>query len=390
MIPTQIRYAKTLEYHGGIKVFEAKDPIGGTYLASMLEARPDADRYLVVGCEPEQLSLFRNGGTDLRSLITRSAVYGWFLADVTDYEEPLNVTPQIPDAIPDDYLPRSGFFINQVDIDHEITARARERDNIIIQVSISPPEASDGSRVRAQTLRNLIEHVQTLARCAVEEVRENQEQERPRSRRDRDAHLLDAIELAAGSTVLTLQGASRPDPNGESLLSKGLEQLDYLFKHGDTPDRAAEALTKYHPKMAQAYLSLMKFLRASKTGFSYTWTTPRRTGLSHQAVPLGKAQILAKELERILPQPDDQPMEVVLEGRLEMADQPKNRWRLRDHRMGARQGTVGEDGPTLSHLVIDREYRFECLEKTPTKGKATLYLQSITELDQPPARRSSS
>ena len=40
MIPTQIRYAKTLEYHGGIKVFEAKDPIGGTYLASMLEAPP--------------------------------------------------------------------------------------------------------------------------------------------------------------------------------------------------------------------------------------------------------------------------------------------------------------------------------------------------------------
>ena len=68
-----------------------------------------------------------------------------------------------------------------------------------------------------------------------------------------------------------------------------------------------------------------------------------------------------------------------------MADEPRSIWRLRDYEQGVREGTVEEDGPSLSLLVIDRPYRFECVEERPSvhaksRSSPTLHLQQWGEL----------
>jgi hypothetical protein len=389
MIKNNIRYDKTIEYYDGIKLFEARDPIGGTYVAYFLETRDQSDRYLVFGCEPDQLRLFRNGGIDLKSLMTESSIYGWYLADIIDFDEPLYVASQDSDTIPDDYLPQPGFFITGVEVNQDVTAKARQQDNIVIQVTIDPPETADEHRIRASTLSGLIQHVQTLTRYAVEHASREEEQAGKRATRNRDAHELDAIELSQGSTIITFQGARRSNTEDDPLLYRALHQLDHLFKNADTPDRAAATLAQYDPKVANAYLRLMKFLKTRKTGFSYTWATPRSTRPSHQALLLEKVEALAKEMESVLDKAygDEGTDDVILEGTLKMADEPNKRWRLKDSELGIiKEGTVEKDGPSLSSLVIDGKYRFECQEGKTQAGsrsrkRSTLYLQSITLLD---------
>ena len=148
MITERIHYTRTLDYNDGIQLFEAKDPIGGTYVASLVAIGEGADTYLLVGCEPEHLRLFTNGGTDLRDLIANSAIYGWYLADVTDFDEPLKLDAQSEASIPDKYLPKPGLFIAGAEVNHEVTTRARGRGNVVLQVTIDPPEAAEEQRVR--------------------------------------------------------------------------------------------------------------------------------------------------------------------------------------------------------------------------------------------------
>ena len=64
-----IRHTTTLFYYDGPQVFEARDAIGGHYVAVMVEPEGGHDRYLVAGVEPERLRQFRAGLLDLRTLL---------------------------------------------------------------------------------------------------------------------------------------------------------------------------------------------------------------------------------------------------------------------------------------------------------------------------------
>src|SRR5271165_6241073 len=77
-----IRHTATLFYYDGPQVFEARDGIGGHYVAMMVEPEGDQDRYLVAGVAPERLRQFRSGALDLRSLLAEAGEGEWFLATV--------------------------------------------------------------------------------------------------------------------------------------------------------------------------------------------------------------------------------------------------------------------------------------------------------------------
>lgn len=393
MIKKQITYERTIEYYEGIQLFEARDPIGGTYVASYLGSDEAADKYLLVGCEPEKLGQFRNGSIDLKTLMVMSAKHGWCVADVTDFDEPFNFDPEDSDEIPDDILPKSVSFIAGAEVNHEVTKRARQSDSFTIQVRIEPREAAMEQRVRAKTLIDLIRHVQTLTSHAVEQVaKEEQEATGTRRRSTGGAHLLDAVDLSHGSTVITLQAANKPTPHTDFLLSRAMGRLDELLKNADAPEATLAALERYDPKLTKSFGNLMKFLIRTKTGFSYTWADSRSSKPSHHAISMGSAEALSRRLEDVSELEGDEretdeceAKEVILQGILEMADEPKSIWRLRDHQQGVREGTVEQDGPRLSLLVIDRPYRFECVEKRPSafaksRRGPTLYLQHWDEL----------
>src|ERR1035437_3641837 len=90
-----VRHTTTLFYYDGPQVFEARDAIGGHYVAVMVEPEHGKDRYLVVGVEPERLRQFRAGLLDLRTLLAERGEAEWHLTTVEDgLNGPLTILPQ--------------------------------------------------------------------------------------------------------------------------------------------------------------------------------------------------------------------------------------------------------------------------------------------------------
>jgi hypothetical protein len=108
-----IRHTTTLFYYDGPQVFEARDAIGGHYVAVMVEHENGQDRYLVAGVEPERLRQFRAGSRDLRSLLTERSVEGWFLTLApAGLDGPLVLQPGDGSLAQSAYLPEPGFVLH--------------------------------------------------------------------------------------------------------------------------------------------------------------------------------------------------------------------------------------------------------------------------------------
>ena len=131
-----VQYESTLFYYDGPQVFEARDAIGGHYVAVMVDSGPRSstaviteglgDRYLVAGVAPERLRQFRAGAIDLTSLLIDSdederyvATAGNGLGDALTLER--LKTPLIESG----YLPERGFLLH----DHASEGTVEEKDD---------------------------------------------------------------------------------------------------------------------------------------------------------------------------------------------------------------------------------------------------------------------
>jgi hypothetical protein len=107
-----IQHKETLYYYDGAQVFEARDGIGGHYVAVMVEPDGTQDQYVLASVEPERLRQFRIGALDLRSLLTERGDEEWFLAKVNgDLDAPLALQPQATALAASPYLPEPGFLL---------------------------------------------------------------------------------------------------------------------------------------------------------------------------------------------------------------------------------------------------------------------------------------
>ena len=108
-----IRHTATLFSYDGPQVFEARDPIGGHYLALAVDAPEVGDRYLVVGVPPERLRQFRAGTLDLRETIAAAGRDEWYLATVTaGLGQPLEIERQTTPLAESGFLPDAGFVLH--------------------------------------------------------------------------------------------------------------------------------------------------------------------------------------------------------------------------------------------------------------------------------------
>ena len=90
-----VKPADTLYYYDGPQVLEARDAIGGHYIAVMVQRLDDYDRYLVAGVAPERLRQFRSGTLDLRTLLVDAdEQHEWYLASApAGPEQPMTLEP---------------------------------------------------------------------------------------------------------------------------------------------------------------------------------------------------------------------------------------------------------------------------------------------------------
>ena len=108
-----IRHTATLYYYDGPQVFEARDAIGGHYIAVMVDPEDGRDRYLVAGVEPERLRHFRLGTLDLGNLLLARPEDTWYLATPSGgFGDPLSLFPQASPLADFDALPEPGFLLH--------------------------------------------------------------------------------------------------------------------------------------------------------------------------------------------------------------------------------------------------------------------------------------
>jgi hypothetical protein len=262
-----IRHTATLFYYDGSQVFEARDAIGGHYVAVMVEPQDGLDRYLVAGVEPERLRQFRAGLLDLRSLLVERAVEDWYLAfALTGLSEPLELQIAQGRLGESALLPDAGFVLHDRPAEELALREARARNNLVLEVAVEPPEAAEEHRIRVGTLVGLLNHVQMLVKHAYGAALRDLALSTRRAIDRSNAHLMDVVIPATeGSFRIVLEAAKTPDLLGQSELARALGRVDVLFEKTANPEQAAEVVRAHRGHLAGAYLRLLRFLIQHKT-----------------------------------------------------------------------------------------------------------------------------
>ena len=377
-----VRYEKTLFYYDGPQVFEARDAIGGHYVAVMIDpgrhvqtaATSDglADRYLVAGIAPDQLRLFRVGAIDLRSLLVGSDEHMRYLTTATNGIEHELALEQLTDPlVGSGYLPDDGFLLHDRESDG-VLREARERNNLVMEVIAEPPEASVGHRIHANTLAGMLHHMQAMVRHAYRKARLDHGM---RSRQPNDALLDVVVPAAPGSFRVVLEAANMPDLFGDSDLEVAFPKMDALFESSASPQETLAVAKDNQGHLAGSYLKLLRFLASNDTGLRYSWAAPNsetprtRAVLERETRPLIEALSSVEKLAREA---------VILEGSFEKFNRNTGLWGLLTVD-GTYAGKVGEEGPSLDGLEVGGSYRFFCDEEIEEvlltgREKRTLYL----------------
>ena len=368
-----------LDYCDGPLLFEARDRIGGHYLAMAVETSEGEDAYAVVGVEPERLRQFRAGLADLRFLLEDAAEHEWWLAMATNLDEPLNLRPQTHSLSHSGFLPEEGFVLPYVPAGAFVLKEAQARNNLLLELAVEPPEAATDHRVRVETYVGLLDQVQRMVkhayRAVLKELPSSYQPSTPAS----EAALMDVVvPAAAGSMRVVLEAAHPPDLLGGSEVALALRRVDSFFENADNPDSALETAKHHRGHLAGAYLRLLRFLEHRETGLSYSWAEPASSQAISRAVSASEAVELAKVLARVTSLGTE---EVTLAGEFMKVNRDTRAWGL-DTGKRIETGKVIDDGPSLNGLTVGSRYRFFCVEKIEAvegTGRETrcLYLQKF-------------
>ena len=299
-IKRTIKPVAVLEYYDGIQIFEGRDPIGGHYIAMLLESLGKAEHFLATGADPERLRQFRVGDLDLRTLLLEAPGGEWFFiyADVP-YGEPLTLIPQEGNlADQEDLLPGKCLVLDDAPIDDLARDRAREVDNTVFEFKLAPPESAYAPRVRADALSAILAQIQLVVKHAYRSATKER-----KHRAAADGYLMDVVVPAAPGSFRVILEAAAPlgEPPSRPALDPGdltiaLKRMDEVFQSADEPDRAREILLKHKGDLADAYVKLLGILAEKNTGFHYSWADPNLPRAQYGGVSAGVAKTLYRAL----------------------------------------------------------------------------------------------
>ena len=355
-----IRHTTTLFYYDGPQVFEARDSIGGHYVAVLVEAQDGEESYLVAGVAPERLRQFRAGTLDLRTLLTEAGAEEWYLARGADLEQPLALVPQTTPLAGSGLLPDAGFVLHDRPAEELALREARERNNLVLEIATEPPEAAEEHRIRLGTLIGLLGHVQMMIKHAYGAALRKLSPGDRRAIDKTDAHMMDVvIPAAAGSFRVVLEAAKTPDLLGQSELARALKRVDELFENAGSPEQTLATVKAHRGHLAGAYLRLLRFLAQHKTGLRYSWAEPGFTKPNSRAV----AEVEVGPLVDVLSGVSNLGGEAVtLVGEFEKVNRGTGAWGLLTAE-GVYSGKVREGGPSLDGLKVGGRYKFSCVEE---------------------------
>ena len=356
-----VKVANTLYYYDGPQVIEARDTIGGHYIAVMVSPQGEQDCYLVAGVAPERLRQFRAGTLDLRTLLAESDTDEWYLASAPagpDHIMPLEA--QHRSLVDSGLLPDDGFMLRDRAADDLALTEARARNNVVLEVTTDPPEATEEHRIRVNTLTGLLSHFQTMVSHAYRAALRDLSTTTRRSIESDDAHLMDVvIPAAAGSFRVVLEATQELELFGIGELDRALQRVDILFDDSDNPQQTLITLKQHRGHLAGSYLRLLRFLVQHRMGLSYSWAQPTSVKASFRSVSEAEAQSLVEALSEVSNMGNES---VTLIGELEKVNRGVGVWGLLTPD-GVLSGKVKDGGPSLNGLRVGRRYKFICVEE---------------------------
>ena len=367
-----IQHTSTLFYYDGPQVFEARDKIGGHYVAVMVPPDNMNERYLVAGVEPEQLRQFRSGDLDLRTLLLRSDEEERYLAVTTDLSDPLALEPLTTPLLESEFLPGAGFVLHDSPADNYVVKEARERNNLVLEIAIEPPEAAMQHRIRTYTLAEMLTRVQVMVRHAYRATTKENPSDYPRQP---DEDMMDVVVPAiAGSFRMVLEAANLPGLFGRHNLENALLQIDMLFENTAEPQETLTIVKQARGHLAGSYLKLLRFLVEKRTGMRYSWADPKSEHSHDRSVSHAQAGPLVDALSTVTNLGSEP---ITLEGEFDKVDRGSGSWGLVTD-SGKRSGKVRDGGASLNGLRVGERYRFHCDEEIEVgitgRESRTLYL----------------
>jgi len=356
-----VKHTATLFYYDGPQVFEARDPIGGHYVALMVKPENGRERYLVVGVEPMRLRQFRSGLLDLRTLLVDRTIEDWYLALApNDLRESFLIAPASGRLAESDFLPDQGFVLHDLPTEEIALREARERNNLVLEISAEPPEAAEEHRIRAGTLAGLLGHIQTVAKHAYNSAKRELSLAIRRQIDMSDAHLLDVvIPASAGSFRVILEAAQKPDLIGQTELGRAFQLVDVLFENAANPQKVLATVKENRGHLAGAYLRLLRFLAQHKTGLRYSWAEPGFARANYRSVSEAEVGPLVEILSSVSNLGSES---LTLVGSLEKVNRGPGTWGLLTGE-GLFSGEVKDGGPSLDGLKVGGRYKFSCIEE---------------------------
>ncbi len=358
---TTIRHLRTLYFYDGPQVIEARDAIGGHYVGVLIEPDGAHDRFLVCGVDPDRLREFRIGHLDLLALLTEQDEARYFLATVTGaLSEPLHLTAINHEADIQGYLPDEGFVLHDPPIEDLTLREAHDRNTLVLNIAVDPPEANSENRIRVSTLVGLLNNVQTLLRHAYGAALRDLPAAARRSIDRTDAHLMDVVVPAASGSFRIVLAASRAsDLLGHNELARALERVDAMFDDIDQPEVVLERVRTHRGHFAGAFLRLLRFLVDHRSGMRYDWAQPGFSAPRSRSISQAQSLPIVELLSGVSNLGSES---ITLTGILEEADVTRRTWRMATDE-GKVTGGVQESGPTLEGLRLGAAYEFSCIEE---------------------------
>ncbi len=355
-----ITFKSTLFWYDGPQVFEARDPIGGHYVAVAIEERSQRSSYVVVGVAPERLRRLRAGLVDLRTVLIEAAAEAWYLAPAaSDLAEPVSIELQTGSIAETGFLPDDGFLLHPDTTDEPTLTQSRERNKLVMELVAEPPRAGDGHRIGLDTYVDILGGIRTMVKHAYRAAWRDLSKDY-RNMLDTEAgHMLEVVvPAAAGSFRVLLEATQPPNLIGESEVARALRRVDALFERVREPERAVAEAREHQGHLAGAYLKLLRVLVERETSLRYSWAEPVATGATQRSVTVAEAERLVPVLSRVT----NLSTEVVtLVGEFERFNRRTGLWGLRTEK-GKFSGKIAQGGPSLDGLEVGRRYRFVCTE----------------------------
>ena len=349
-----VTHLSTLLWYNGPQVFEARDPIGGHYVAASV----NDTQHLLSGVEPSALRSFRIGAVDLRTLITAHGS-DQYLVTADPITKPIELAHPVSADRSHEFLPKPGLYLDLADTSSVVLKESRGRDNLVLEISAE--SRTGDNKMLLNTYVTLLGEVQTLVNHAYSRANKTLPKKVKRTK-TRMGPLLDVVVPASpGSLKVLLEAVEPPDLFGQSEVARAMAYVDRLFDTVAEPEVAIKVAASYRGHLAGAYVRLLRVLSEHGTRLAYSWADPASDHETMRSISPDQANALVSLAHQMGDELVTESVEVV--GEFERMNLGQGRWSLKTDDGTIVSGHTRDDEAKLDGLVAGLRYRFSCIEE---------------------------